>query len=171
MIQVKTVKVMGRVVIITGPVSTGKSSLSYKMMKSYNKGSSVVIPFGRANPNNIAMLEAVLKAQKEIQESVLGGIFTIINTHGVTYENLLALVVALRVMGYKDTITIVKLNLPEKLHLDYWNRNRNRDEISLKKLKRERVMFEKILGDSTMGDSNVVSIEVNDPEHVAYKFE
>ena len=165
------VKIKGRVVIITGPVSTGKSWFSYKMMESYSNGSSVVIPFRKSNPNNLAMLEVVLKARQEIEESIIAGMFTIINTHGMTYESLKSLIVAVRVMGYNDKITIVKLNLPESLHMDYWKRNRNRNIISLNKLMRDRSAFEKILSDYTMGDDNVVSVEVSNPDDVVYKFE
>ena len=165
------VKTTGRVVIITGPVSTGKSWFSYKMMDSYNNGASVVIPFRKSSKNNMLMIQAILKSQKEIEESVMSGIFTIINTHGITYENLRALIVALRIMGYNDTITIVKLNLPEALHLDYWKRNRNHKVISLDKIKKERRAFNRILADDTMDDDNVVSVEVNNPDDVLYKFE
>ena len=158
------VKIVGRVVIVTGPVSTGRSWLAYKMMQAHNNESCVTVSFCRANPNNATMLDALLKAQKKIEDSLMSNIFTIISTKRMTYESLRALIVSLRVMGYNDKITVIKMNLSEELHMDFWRRN------SLNKLRRERANFEAILADNNFGDKDVISVKIDNPDDVSFEF-
>lgn len=164
------VKIVGRVVIITGPVSTGKSWFAYKMMHAYDKESCVIVPFCKANQNNATMLDALLRAQKKIEDSLMSNIFTIISTKSMTYESLRALIVSLRVMGYKDKITVVKMNLPEELHMDFWARNHEKSKISLNKLRKERTTFKAILADKDFGDKGVISVEIDNPNDVSFDF-
>ena len=164
------VKILGRIVIVTGPVSTGRSWLAYKMMQAHNNESCVTVQFCRANPNNATMLDALLRAQKKIEDSLMSNTFTIISTKRMTYESLRALIVSLRVMGYKDKITVVKMNLSEELHMDFWRRNHDKAKISLNKLRRERANFEAILADNNFGDKDVISVKIDNPDDVSFEF-
>ena len=164
------VKIVGRVVIVTGPVSTGKSSLCRKMVEQYHKGTCRVVQFQRANPSNSAMLENMLKATNKIQEGIQSESFVVIRTQNMTYESLVSLIVSIRVMGYKDEITVIKMNLPEELHIDFWRRNRKPSKVSLKKLKNERAMFQKIMEKDGFEDAKATSVEINNPENIIFEF-
>ena len=164
------VKILGRIVIVTGPVSTGRSWLAYKMMQAHNNESCVTVQFCRANPNNATMLDALLRAQKKIEDSLMSNTFTIISTKRMTYESLRALIVSLRVMGYKDKITVVKMNLSEELHMDFWKRNHDKERISLNRLRKERTNFKAILDDNNFGDEGVISVEIENPNDISFEF-
>lgn len=163
------VKIVGRVVIVTGPVSTGKSSLCRKMVERY-KGTCRVITMKRANPQIAATIDDVLKANELIREGIMSKRFVIVKTQNMSYEAIVSLIACVRVMGYKDKITLIKLNLSEELHIDYWRRNRKQSKISLKKLKKERKDFNKIVEASDFIDANIICVEINDPEDIAFEF-
>lgn len=159
------VKIEGRVVIITGPKSTGKSRMCERLSQCYsNKGESSIITFHHVRHDNLTGLEEIFKTQRQIEECLqTDGKLAIINTDDVVYEALKGLLVALKVMGYKGKITILKTDLSEELHHDYWQRSRNRSRIKWSRIKKERVAFEKILNDDKFDDSRVVSIRIKNP--------
>lgn len=164
------VKIVGRIGIVTGPVSTGKNSFCRKIVEQYGKKTCRVITMKRADPNNAASIDNVLMANEKIREGISSNILVIVRTEGLTYEHLVSLIASIRVMGYKEKITLIKLNLPEDLHMDYWRRNRKQAKISLKRLKKERAEFKKIAANDDFYDSNVICVEVNDPEDILFEF-
>lgn len=164
------VKIVGRVVIVTGPVSTGKGSLCRKICEQYDEGFSSVVTMKRANPNNAASIGAVLNANKKVKASISAGKLTIIRVEGMTYEHIVSLISSIRVMEYVDKITLVKINIPEELHIDYWKRNRKQSKITFKRLKRERADYKKIVDAKDFVDSKVSCVEINDPEDVVFEF-
>lgn len=163
------VKIGNRVVIVTGPVSTGKSSFCRKMVEQY-KGTCRVITIKKANPNNAASMSAVLKAKDSIGEEIRAKSFVVIQVQSMTYENLVSLISCIRIMGYKDGITLIMLNLSEELHMDFWRRNRRKYKIGLKRLKKERNEFKKIVEVDNFVDPNVTCVKVDNPEDVVFEF-
>ena len=164
------ITIEGRVVIITGPKSTGKSRLCEKLSQAYSKkGKSSIITFHHVQHDNLTGLEEIFKTQRQIEQCLTSdGTLAIINTDDVAYEALKGLLVALKVMGYKDKITIIKTDLSEELHRDYWERNRNRARYKWSRIKKERITFEKILNDDSFEDLRVVSIKIQNPGDVKF---
>ena len=164
------VNIEGRVVIITGPKSTGKSRMCERLSQCYsNKCESSIITFHHVRHDNLTGLEEIFKTQRQIEECLqTDGKLAIINTDDVVYEALKGLLVALKVMGYKDKITILKTDLSEELHYDYWQRNRNKSNLKWSKLKKERESFNRILSDDTFDDPRVVSIRIQNPGDIKF---
>ena len=163
------VLIEGKVVIIAGPKSTGKKRLGEKLADCYTDGKSSIIRFQHVRHDNLAGLEVILNTQRLIEECITTGALAIINCDDISYEALKGLLVALKVMKYDGKITIIKTNLSEALHYDYWMRNRNKSRYRWNKLKKERVSFSRILEDKTFNDERVCSIEVTNPSNVRFE--
>lgn len=167
--DIMVVHIKGRVVIICGPVSSGKSSLSRKIASAAPMNMGVVLPYICANKRDA--LKERLKQQKNIEKALKEGQFLVIKCLGVQLEALYALVISLRIMGYSGYIDIVKMALPKSLHLAFWNGDKEKRRISRDLFRSERQSFKRVLEDEmTMTQINELKV-VNPTEKMVFSFE
>lgn len=169
--DIMVVHIKGRVVIICGPVSSGKSGLSRKIASAAPMNMGVVLPYTCMSKNGSKVLmEEKLKQQQAIGKAINKHEFVVIECEGVELEQLYALVISIRIMGYQGTIDMVKMVLPKILHFSFFNNNRNKKKISLERLKTERKAFKRVIEDEMTMNINEIKV-VNPTEVTALSFE
>ena len=106
---------------------------------------------------------------QEIEKAVMSEQYVVIETPFVEECQLSGLIVSLRIYGYNGDITLIEVNLPKNIHLDYWQRKHN-PKPNKKVLLQERAIFEKeILATDHSKGGGVNEIRITNPNAVKYK--
>lgn len=104
-----------------------------------------------------------------IEKAVMSEQYVVIETPFVEEGQLSGLIVSLRIYGYNGDITLIEVNLPKNIHLDYWQRKHN-PKPNKKVLLQERAIFEKeILATDHSKGGGVNEIRITNPNAVKYK--
>lgn len=163
------------IVIICGPTSCGKTSTARRLLRlhrgkgkyiSYEKLKNSV-PKKLGKEKQIVTFSKILA--KEIEKVVANEKFAIIETPVIEEQQMFALIVAIKIYGFKDNITILKFNLPEERHLDYWARQRN-SKPNKKVILQERALFKKEILEKNYKQDGVSVYTITDPNDVKFLF-
>lgn len=161
------------IVIICGPTTCGKSSIARNILKrcggkyiSYEKIAEAV---PKRMPKEKQMLATTKYFAQKIENAVLNEKFAVIETPFIENGQLFGVIVSLRIFGYTNQIVVIKVNLSEELHIDYWQRKHNLKP-SKKEILLERATFQKeILATDYNKNGNVKEYVISDPNNVSYE--
>ena len=161
------------IIIICGPTTCGKSSIARRLLKvrngkyiSYERIGNSISP--KMGEEKYVLATTKMFAQ-EIEKAVMSEQYVVIETPFVEEGQLSGLIVSLRIYGYNGDITLIEVNLPKNIHLDYWQRKHN-PKPNKKVLLQERAIFEKeILATDHSKGGGVNEIRITNPNAVKYK--
>ncbi len=161
------------IIIICGPTTCGKSSIARRLLKVRNGKYISYERIRNSIPKKMGKEKQVLAITKmfaqAIEKAVMSEQYVVIETPFIEEGQLSGLIVSLRIYGYKTDITLIKVNLPENLHLDYWQRKHN-PKPNKKVILQERATFEKgILVTDYSKFGGVNEFTITNPNAVKYK--
>ena len=139
------------VVIICGPTTTGKSGVASRICKQCKKNSIKfeLISYDDISCSKRKVVDRIFKFQTEIKKAIanLGErSLIVIEVPFVQNEQLSSLMAAVRILGGpKLQITLLEMNLNFELHINFWKNRVRGEKPSLRALKKERALFEKVL--------------------------
>ncbi len=116
-----------RVVLVVGPTTSGKSTMSRKIRDGFS-GTSVIVSHDEVllgvnqnQPQNVIDLEFRLQYLNRIQEAVSNqkNQLIIIDSFNIGSQNLQAVLLFLQLLGYHDKVTLLKTDLPFSLHTEF----------------------------------------------------
>ncbi len=151
------VNIKGRIVIICGPVSTGKTNLGFRLVNEFALNKGEVLQYNCTSKREFTKEKS--KQQKAIERAVKKYEFVVIDCDGIEREALYELIIALRLF-YNGSIDLIKMALPEDLHYLYWKKNKNKKNIPEELIKKQRAdFFEEIIpNDITIKDVNEIKV-------------
>lgn len=162
------VNIKGRIVIICGPVSTGKTNLGFRLVNEFPYDLGEVFPYTCTSEKEFTKEKS--KQQEDIKKAVNNYKFVVIDCNGFGIEPLYELIINIRLF-YNGSIDLIKMNLPERVHYSYWERNNNKKKITEKQIMSQRLdFFEEIIQNKiTMKDVN--EIELKNPRRLKIMFD
>lgn len=162
------------IVIICGPIISGKTSIALKILNkrkgryiSYEKLKEA-IPRKATREEQIRAVETMFL--RTIENTIENQKYAVIETPFIEDRELSELINHIRTYGYKSNITLIKVNLPEDIQIDYWQRKRGYKP-SKKELLKEREIFEKGILSQNYSKRGVNEYVISNPNAVKYKFD
>lgn len=163
------------IIIICGPTSCGKSSIAYNILKKRNGEYISYEKIRKSIPRKMSKEKQILMFTKifstTIEKAVMNKEFVVIETPFIEDGQLSGLIVSLRIYGYRDKITLLKIFLPEEIHIDFLKKKHN-PKPNKKVMMRERNVFEKeILAKDYSKNGGVNEFTISDVNNVDFDCE
>lgn len=165
-----TLKVEGRVIIIVGPKSTGKSGVAKRLTSMNPLGQGVIILYDGDSSQMKAKQRSKYEQDKEkvIAQAIKNDLFTVIVCENVSAEKLKSIISTCQLKGLFRKVQVLKLNLSEELHRDFLKRGH--EETTEEAMMADRSQFQHIV-DTDYTDINVMQTQIKNPSNLKYEFD
>lgn len=161
-------------VVLCGPTTTGKTGIARRILKKYEGTNGEFITCDDIDYKNVQKSKheyTFLKhSLKKIKCAIEEKKFIVIKSDIVTEAELYTLLAALRMLGYKGSITLIMMDIDEETHIKYLINRKRAGKPTLKELKRQRkVFYEQILPNQDFDYLTDMYI-IGDPNSVKIRF-
>lgn len=162
------VNIKGRIVIICGPASTGKTALGLRLVNEFPYDLGEIYPYTCMSEKEFT--DERSKQQEDIKKAVNKYKFVVIDCNGFEIEPLYELIINIRLF-YNGAIDLIKMNLSEMLHFFYWERNNNKNKITEEQIRSQRSDFFREIIQNKITMKNITEIEIKNPRRLKIMFD
>lgn len=165
------VKLKGRIVIVTGPDSSGKDCIVEKIAECNPSSSGIIISYDGDKEKKHLNKRPKFgnKEPTRLTSQLKNDVPLLLNCNNIKVCDIESMIMQIRLSGYTGVINLVKINLDIARHTKYCVNNK-RKSVSIKRMVKSREDYQPVLN-KKFEDFNLEEIIIGNPRRTIFSFE